>query len=69
LELDVVGADEAVVGTVRAQGRAVVRVPLPLRSGTESQVFRLRVRGGGISIPSDPRVLNFRVFSVRWAPG
>lgn len=68
-ELDVVGADEAVVATVRAQGRAAVRVPLPLRSGTESRVFRLRVRGGGIGVPSDPRILNFRVFSVLWAPG
>jgi hypothetical protein len=68
-ELDVVGADEAVVGTVRAQGRAAVRVSLPLRSGAESQVFRLRVRGGGVAVPSDPRILNFRVFSVRWAPG
>ena len=67
-ELDVVDADEHVVGTVRAQGRDTVRVPLPLRPGVDSQVFRLRVRGGGVTVPGDLRILNFRVFSLRWAP-
>jgi len=64
----VVDADEHVVGTVRAQGRDTVRVPLPLRPGVDSQVFRLRVRGGGVTVPGDLRILNFRVFSLRWAP-
>jgi hypothetical protein len=69
LVLDVVDADEHVVGTVRAQGRDTVRVPLALRPGAESQVFRLRVQGGGASAPGDLRTLDFRVFSIRWAPG
>lgn len=37
----------------------------PLRG--EGAVFRLVAPSGGLTIPSDPRVLNFRVFRMRWA--
>ena len=47
--------------------REVLVVPLQLPPGGSS--FRLRVRGGGLPAPGDPRILNFRVFGLEWAPG
>jgi hypothetical protein len=67
LTLDLVDEGGGVVTTIRSTGRETVRVSLPLRPGEETQVFRLRVRGGGLPTPNDPRILNFRVFSLRWA--
>jgi hypothetical protein len=67
LTLDLVDERGGVIATIRSTGREIVRVPLPIRPAEESQVFRLRVRGGGLPTPNDPRMLNFRVFSLRWA--
>jgi hypothetical protein len=55
------------IGSVQVRGRETVRVPLPIRRESETQTFELRVLGGGLSTPNDPRTLNFRVFSIRWA--
>ena len=47
--------------------REVLVVPLQLPAGRS--LFRIRVRGGGLPTPGDPRILNFRVFGLEWAPG
>ena len=55
------------VATAPVRGRETVTVPLPIQPGAETQSFRLHVEGGGRPTPNDPRVLNFRVFALRWA--
>jgi hypothetical protein len=67
LTLDLVDEGGGVIATIRSTRRETVRVPLPIRPEVETQVFRLQVRGGGLPTPNDPRILNFRVFSLRWA--
>jgi hypothetical protein len=67
LALDLVDEGDGVVATIHSTRRETIRVPLPIRREAETQVFRLRVRGGGLPTPNDPRILNFRVFSLRWA--
>lgn len=44
-------------------GRAALATPLTFDSGANH--LRLHVAGGGAHISGDPRILNFRVFSVR----
>jgi hypothetical protein len=39
-------------------------VPLPAATGA---IYTLDTEGGGDRIAGDPRVLNFRVFGLRWA--
>ncbi len=47
-------------------GRQTLRVPLTLDRGVNR--LSLRCVGGGMAIPSDPRKLNFRVFTLAWQP-
>ena len=43
--------------------RQTVQLFLPLAAGQEN-VFVLHVSGGGKWVPTDPRILNFRVFKL-----
>ncbi len=66
-ELQVLDADGQVVAAAEAPDRGVVDLPLPLTAG-EGHIFRLHVEGGGHERTTDnPRILNFRVFSIGWA--
>lgn len=47
-------------------GRDVLRVPLSLAGGINH--LSLGADGGGLAIASDPRKLNFRVFTLTWVP-
>lgn len=53
--------DTAVVGP----GRCHASLTCPCPTGEETLV-RLRTHQGGRSVPGDPRILNFRVFSLKW---
>jgi len=58
------------VAAVLVEGRKTVSLFVPLETGKPNE-FRLHVDGGGRRTPSDPRILNFRVFKVAaeaWAP-
>ena len=59
-------ADQVTVATVSVQssGVIVLSVPLPASNGT---IYTLDTEGGGNKISGDPRILNFRVFGLRWA--
>ena len=59
-------ADQVTVATVSVQksGVIVLSVPLPASKGT---TYTLDTEGGGVKISGDPRILNFRVFGLRWA--
>jgi len=46
-------------------GRCKLEVVLPPLT-SRRQSFRFRVLAGGLAIPSDPRIMNFRVFSCGW---
>lgn len=51
--------------TLKVRGRReVIEVPLRLAPGRSA--VTLHVDGGGRRIPTDPRILNFRVFSASW---
>lgn len=47
-------------------GRDKYPVELPVKTGRNR--FRLSVAGGGLPTPNDPRILNFRIFSMAWSP-
>jgi glycosyltransferase involved in cell wall biosynthesis len=50
--------------SVRSAGAVFLAVPLPVSSGA---VYTLDTEGGGARTAGDPRILNFRVFKIRWA--
>lgn len=53
------------VGKATIAGRQ--RIQFDLRSlEVRNQILRFQVQGGGASIPTDPRILNVRFFSIRW---
>jgi FkbM family methyltransferase len=52
--------------TAEVKGRRVIHMRLPIVKG-QSAIFRLHVEGGGIPVPNDPRILNFRVFRYGWS--
>lgn len=54
------------VGMATVSYRHDVRFELPCLAG-QGVVFRLIAPSGGCGLPSDPRILNFRVFSIRLA--
>jgi lipopolysaccharide transport system ATP-binding protein len=56
----------ATIGSATAIGRTEVRFKLPIVAGRGTRVW-LHVDGGGLPVPNDPRVLNFRVFAFGWA--
>ena len=55
------------IDAVRVSRRENAELFLPTEAGKINQ-FRLHVDGGGKRIPSDPRILNFRVFRVSAKP-
>jgi hypothetical protein len=56
--------DPVATAAIKAGGAIVLDVPLPAATGA---IYTLDTEGGGDSIAGDPRVLNFRVFGLRWA--
>lgn len=64
MELQVLGAGGALLGTGKFQGRetVVIRLWPELPQGSQAS---LHVEGGGKATPGDTRVLNFRVFSAK----
>jgi hypothetical protein len=64
--LQVLDAGGNMQAQVWIRGRENVRLQLP-PGGDRTRNFRLHVAGGGISIPEDPRILNFRVYRCVWA--
>lgn len=64
-ELEVIDEHDRVVAAGALRGRQRVQIPLTLAAG-ELTTLRLRVGGGDLPTPGDPRALNFRVFAVRW---
>jgi hypothetical protein len=51
----------------QVRGRQAITLSLPLTPGQTERVT-LHVQGGGRRVPSDPRLLNFRVFRCDWVP-
>lgn len=66
-ELSVADASGRHLGERTVTGRMVISFPLP--PGEEGAVLHLSCMGGGEHIPTDPRVMNFRVFRVELAAG
>jgi FkbM family methyltransferase len=60
LELSVWDAEGVPIADARVDGRCTVGVPLP--PSAEPQTVRLHCENGGITVPYDLRILNFRVF-------
>jgi hypothetical protein len=56
------------IARVPVKGKQSVIVTLPVTPGKDA-AFSLHVDGGGQKVASDPRVLNFRVFSVAKSNG
>ena len=50
------------VGSATISGRQIVKFALPHAASAQSFVFH--IEGGGTKVPSDPRILDFRVFSI-----
>ncbi|MCI0708631.1 MAG: hypothetical protein L0154_00570, partial [Chloroflexi bacterium] len=65
-QMDVLDADDFVVASQKVRGTAELIVELPIEAG-QHNCFRLRVHGGGLPVPNDPRTLNFRIFGIGWA--
>lgn len=64
LELEVLDADGNLVFTsVSITGRNAVVLPLSYRK-QQTAVYRLRTKSDNLSIAGDPRILNYRVFSI-----
>ena len=56
------------VASALVEGRESIKLFVPVEGGKPNQ-FQLHVDGGGKKIPTDPRILNFRIFEVslqRW---
>ena len=54
-----------VLGARLVSGRETLELVLPPAKGDRLS-FRFHVPAGGLAVPSDPRIMNFRVFSCRW---
>jgi hypothetical protein len=65
--LRVLDAGGRQVQAVEVNGRQTVNI-FPPSSGNKPAEYRLHADGGGQKIPSDPRILNFRVFKI-YSPG
>ena len=52
------------VEAAEVNGRQTVKLLLPVVKGKDA-TYRLHLDGGGKKIPSDPRILNFRVFKLK----
>jgi len=60
--LKVLDSTGDLVGAQFLQGRITAHFTVPLKTGRNE--FQLHVDTGGKRIPSDPRILNFRVFKI-----
>jgi glycosyltransferase involved in cell wall biosynthesis len=58
------GGEPIARAAVKKSRSIVLDVSLPAATGA---IYTLDTEGGGNTIAGDPRVLNFRVFSLRWA--
>ena len=56
--------DSVATAVIKTAGSIVLDVSLPAATGA---IYTLDTEGGGDTIAGDPRVLNFRVFGLRWA--
>jgi hypothetical protein len=56
--------DPVATAAIETAGSIVLDIPLPAATGA---IYTLDTEGGGDIIAGDPRVLNFRVFGLRWA--
>ncbi len=65
-DLRILGEDGSVLAEAAVLGRRTIEVELP-PAPQRRRVLRLHVEGGGLPIPGDPRILNFRVFRS-WRP-
>ena len=61
--LKVLDPNDEIVAARFIQGRTNAEFLLPVKPNVKKD-FRLRVDTGGRRIPSDPRILNFRVFRI-----
>jgi hypothetical protein len=66
LTLQLVDAAGTALGEAIVRRRMVVSFALPWPAG-ERRALRLRALGGGLAVPNDPHILNFRVFRCAWA--
>jgi hypothetical protein len=65
--LKVLDASGKEVGTSLVQGRGSVKIAISVPPG-KPDVLRLHIDGGGKTLASDPRILNFRVFQLAVRP-
>jgi hypothetical protein len=59
--LQVLADDGRVLASTEVLGRRTVEIELP-PAPTTQRTLRLHTEGGGLAVPGDPRILNFRVF-------
>ena len=67
LILRAVGSDEQILAEAPITGPTEFRVQPPEEKSTVLS-FQLRVSGGGLPVPHDPRILNLRVLRCGWGP-
>lgn len=65
LPLSLLDEEGRSVSAADVDTRTTVQFSLPLIAGRTAR-FRLHTDRGGVAVPGDPRVLNFRVFAVAW---
>ena len=64
--IQVLDAQDRMLARGIVRGRHWIHLGLPLEAENE-KLFRLRVEGGGLGVPHDTRIFNFRVFEVGWS--
>jgi glycosyl transferase family 2 len=64
-ELTLTGEEGERLATATVSYRHAITLELP-QITTDAAVFRLVAPGGGVPIPGDARMLNLRVFQIRW---
>ena len=65
--LQVLDESGSLVAEWDVQGRSKLELVLPPALGPRKRRFRLFVPSGGLPVPNDPRILNFRIFRCDWA--
>jgi SAM-dependent methyltransferase len=64
-DLQILDSNRRPVTTLKVAGRRTIEVPLLIATG-ENNIFYLHTEQGGKPIPTDPRILNFRLFKIHW---
>ena len=62
--IKILDASGSQVQAAEVNGRQTVKLLLPVVKGKDA-TYRLHLDGGGKKIPTDPRILNFRVFQLK----